>query len=156
MRAFEKDSRFLKIRKLMSEIESEYDISRDEIVRSIPPKIPISIFDSGLSGFEAIVKYLRENENLTISEVARITGRSKQCTFGTYNNANKKFSRRIIAEPSQYDFPLTIISEKNSVLESIVRYLHEEKELSFAEISRLIKRDQRTIWTAYNRCKIKK
>ncbi|GAF99559.1 unnamed protein product, partial [marine sediment metagenome] len=42
-----------------------------------------------------------------------------------------------------------------SVLEAIVKYLKEERMLSYHEIAVLLKRDDRTIWTVYNRVKKK-
>ena len=44
---------------------------------------------------------------------------------------------------------------KLSVLEAIVKYLKEERQLSYHEIAVLLKRDDRTIWTVYNRVKKK-
>ncbi len=39
-----------------------------------------------------------------------------------------------------------------SVLESIVEYLKEHQGLGFREIAILLDRDERNIWTVYNRC----
>lgn len=43
-----------------------------------------------------------------------------------------------------------------SVLESIVEYLKEEKNMRFHEIALALKRDDRTIWTVYSRAKKKR
>ena len=51
--------------------------------------------------------------------------------------------------------PITIFSQKLSSLQAIVKYLHEKKTLSFAQIARLLQRDQRTIWATYNAVKDK-
>jgi hypothetical protein len=42
-----------------------------------------------------------------------------------------------------------------SVLESIVRYLKDEKEFTNKEIAQLLNRDERTIWTVYDRVRKK-
>lgn len=45
---------------------------------------------------------------------------------------------------------------KLSVLEVLVEYLKDKKELSYHEIAVLLNRDDRTIWTVYNRVKKKR
>jgi hypothetical protein len=52
-----------------------------------------------------------------------------------------------------FDIPTSIFREGNSGLRAIVVYLHDYKKLPFIEISRLLNRDQRTIWTSYNSAK---
>ncbi len=42
-----------------------------------------------------------------------------------------------------------------AVLESLVKYLKEDKDFSYAEIADLLNRDDRTIWTVYSRAKKK-
>ena len=43
-----------------------------------------------------------------------------------------------------------------SVLEAISEYLKEKKGMRYSEIAKLLNRDDRTIWTAYKRAKIKR
>ncbi|HLD04640.1 MAG TPA: hypothetical protein VJG90_02875 [Candidatus Nanoarchaeia archaeon] len=53
--------------------------------------------------------------------------------------------------------PTKIFQDRRlAVLESIVLFLKEEQELSFHEIAILLNRDDRTIWTVYNRVKKKR
>ncbi len=47
--------------------------------------------------------------------------------------------------------PLTIFSSEFTAFESIIIYLKEKESLRFSEIAKLTGRDQRTIWTIYNR-----
>ena len=57
---------------------------------------------------------------------------------------------------NNYFIPLSIFSNRNlSILESLVKFLKERHSLTFADISILLNRDQRTIWTVYHRVKIK-
>jgi len=49
-------------------------------------------------------------------------------------------------EPS---VPVTIFSSQLSGLQALVRYLHERRGLSFAQIATLLNRSQKTIWTTY-------
>ncbi len=52
--------------------------------------------------------------------------------------------------------PVSIFKNKLSTLEVVVKYLKEKKEFNFVEISRLLNRDERTIWHAYQRTVKKK
>jgi DNA-directed RNA polymerase specialized sigma24 family protein len=53
--------------------------------------------------------------------------------------------------------PLRVLRDRTlAVLEAIVEYLKEEKHLKYVEIAKLLNRDQRTIWTVYNRAKKKR
>ena len=52
--------------------------------------------------------------------------------------------------------PLSVFLDRGvSVLEAISEYLKDSKELSYHEIAVLLNRDDRTIWTCYNRAKKK-
>lgn len=48
------------------------------------------------------------------------------------------------------------VNRKLSFLESIVKYLKENQGYTFHEISILINRDERNVWTLYNRVKKKR
>ena len=54
------------------------------------------------------------------------------------------------------NIPSYIFKDRSlSVLEAIVKYLKEERMLSYHEIAVLLKRNDRTIWTVYSRVKKK-
>ena len=149
-----KDKRFSKLSELLEDLERDYGLKKEELIDISNKTIPVSIFNDSISPFETIVKYLKENENLSLKAITKITNRSKQGVWQAYNSSKKKLSKKIIMGDSSYEIPLNIISEKKySVLSSIVKYLREEYSLSYVHISKLIARDQRTVWTAYNRTK---
>lgn len=53
--------------------------------------------------------------------------------------------------------PAFILRDRSvAVLESITEYLKDEKGLTYHEIAVLLNRDDRTIWTVYNRAKKKR
>jgi hypothetical protein len=57
---------------------------------------------------------------------------------------------------SEESIPVSKLNNRNlGMLESIVKYLKEEKKKTFVEIARLLNRDQRTIWSSYNNVKRK-
>ncbi len=48
--------------------------------------------------------------------------------------------------------PSSIFKDRNlSVLESLVEYLHTTENMTYHEIAKLLNRDDRTIWTVFNR-----
>ena len=54
------------------------------------------------------------------------------------------------------DLPISIFNNPSlSALETISKYLHEEKHLKFSHIASLLNRDARTIWSSYKSSKKK-
>ncbi len=51
--------------------------------------------------------------------------------------------------------PVDIFATALSPAESLVKYLKEHKQLRYADIARLLNRDQRSIWCTYNNAKTK-
>jgi hypothetical protein len=64
---------------------------------------------------------------------------------------------RIDTSNKSIAIPSNIFRDRSlSVLEIIVEYLKEKKKLTYHEIAVLLNRDDRTIWTCYNRAKKKR
>ncbi len=54
------------------------------------------------------------------------------------------------------NIPSFIFRDRNlAALESVVIYLKDSQGLTYAQIARLLNRDQRTVWTTYSRAKKK-
>ncbi len=49
------------------------------------------------------------------------------------------------------EIPLNIFTKELGALESITKYMKENLSMAYYEIAELLNRDQRTIWTAYNK-----
>ena len=115
-------------------------------------EIPISIFKNNkLSGLETIVKYMKEDEGLKIIEIANLLNRNNKTIWTTYEKAKKKMKDRLKVK-SEKIIPISIFRARLlSILESLVEYLKEDKGMKFSEIAIVLNRDNRTIWTAYNR-----
>lgn len=118
--------------------------------------IPATIFRKKISGLEIISKYLVENCNLTLKRIGDLLGRSNKNIWHAYDSSKKKMSEEIKVDEALYLIPISVFKNKFSVLENIVVYLKEEYLLNFKQISRLIERNERTVWTVYNRAKKKK
>ena len=122
-------------------------------------KVPISVFNNEyLSSLENIVKYLRENLLLSFKQIGSLTNRNEIALAVTYRNAKKKMPAKfVIEEISPYSIPVSILKgRKLSVLENIAAYLKDTFNLNYHSIAVLLNRDDRTIWTVYQRAKKKK
>ena len=149
---FEDLIKFYKIKEFLDKISPE-------VIKKIEKKeleIPVSIFSKKLSCLETIIKYLRENLELSNKEISKLIKRSEKTICQAYNSARKKLPLKFIVEFSKYYIPVSILTNRElSVLENIVKYLYENFELNYSEIARLLCRDNRTIWTVYSRAKKK-
>ncbi len=116
-------------------------------------RIPVSILrNRKLGSLELVVKFLREERGLGNAMVASILGRSQQVCWSTYNNSRKKYPGRLEFKSSGFDLPVSIFQgSRLSILEAIVVYLKESMNLSYHDIAVLLSRDDRTIWTVFNR-----
>ena len=122
-------------------------------------KVPISVFNNEyLSSLENIVKYLRENLLLSFRQIAELTNRNEIALAVTYRNAKRKMEAKfVVTEISPYSIPVSILKDRNlSVLENIAAYLKDSFGLNYHGVAVLLNRDDRTIWTVYNRAKKKK
>ena len=94
-----------------------------------------------------------ENKNLSLKKISVILNRSNRNIWNTYNNSKKKFSEKLVIGESVL-LPVSILENlKFTFLENIVSYLKEHQKLSYHEIGVILHRDDRTIWTVYNRAK---
>ena len=118
--------------------------------------VPLNIFCNGLSGLEAISKYLKDVNKLKYCEIAKLIDRDDRTVWGAYSNASKKYNAGFNSENSNFNIPLSIFNKRPlSILETLTGFLKEDLNLRYCEIASLINKDQRTVWTAYNRAKKK-
>ena len=141
-------------------LEENQNLSFDEILNILKKRevdrktktLPISIFNNiSLSALEAVTKYLKENLNLNYNEIAALLSRNYDPIRITYWNSKKKLPGKLDIS-SDNNIPIDIFRNKQlSVLENLTSYLKDEMHLTYHEIAVLLKRDDRTIWTVYNR-----
>lgn len=161
-----KEEKSFQILKLaIDDIKEKYKFSINEILSLIEEKpiskellIPVSIFEiKNLSALEAICKYLKEELEINYNKIALLLNRDSRTIWTTYNNALQKRKERLPVKESKFFIPISILTDRKlSVLESIVSYLKDNFNLRYSEISILLTRDERNIWTIYNRYKKKK
>ena len=118
-------------------------------------RIPVSIFSENVSSLEIICNYLVEIKKLSYSEIAKLINRDASTVYQAYNGSRKKKASPKLKEG--LSIPLSVLSDRRfSVLESIVIYLKEELNLKNHQIALILKRNDKTIWTVYNRAVKKK
>ncbi|MBD3203366.1 hypothetical protein GF327_03670 [Candidatus Woesearchaeota archaeon] len=136
--------------------KDKYQLSTDEVLGIIKKEslsVPISVFKTpNLSSLEIIVKFLKENKDMSYHEIAQELNRDDRTIWSTYSNSKKKFLKKLVIKDSEISIPLDIFKRRNySVLENIVLFLKEKKTLSYNKIADLLCKHYQTIWTTYKR-----
>ena len=127
-------------------------ISRGSSISKSKVYVPSCVFSKRLSSFETIVKFLRENYGFGFEETSQLLGKKRQSVWRAYQSSVSKFKKSFEVTNLYYPIPVSIFKDsKCSLLETLVVYLREEYELSYSEISALLMRDDRTVWTVYHR-----
>ncbi len=141
--------RFILKKENISEKEFFETISKEQ-----KNNVPITIFKTELSPLESITRYLKENLNKKINEIARILNKKPSAISLAYKNSKLKNFK---IEKTDIFIPLSEFqdNQKLSILEIVVQHL-KNKNLAFSNIAKLLKRNRKTIWTIYSRVKKKK
>ncbi|PIZ52555.1 hypothetical protein COY26_04390 [Candidatus Woesearchaeota archaeon CG_4_10_14_0_2_um_filter_33_10] len=114
--------------------------------------LPVFIFkNNSLSALETIVKYLKEEHNLSYAEISRLLNRSSKTIWITYQRAKKKMPKKLKGKSDNFIPARIFQNRKFSVLENLVSYLKQEQGISYKEIAKLINRNYRTVLTVYRR-----
>ncbi len=119
--------------------------------------IPISIFNKKLGALETLSKYMKENLGLSYHDIAEILKRDDRTIWTACKKANEKQEGKIENRDvgKEIYLPMEIFENRDfTPLESIINYL-KVKGMKYSEIGRLLDRDERNIWTVYNRMKKK-
>jgi hypothetical protein len=149
---------------LIGQLKYKYLLTKDEIVWMMNPpasgsnlNLPLTIFENqDLSALETICKYLKEEKGCRYSEIAGMLNRDQRTIWATYNNSLRKSQDKLSITESTYQLPITIFQDRKlSVLESIVYYLKGNYHLRYAEIAKLIQRDERNIGAIYHKAERK-
>jgi transposase-like protein len=127
----------------------------NSVHNSVHIDIPVSILRHN-SSLEAIVLYLKDVLNYKFSKIAALLNRNQRTIWATYHKSRQKRFSIDTDNISLITIPLSVLSSRNfSVLESIVLHLKITYGLSFSQISGLLGKNYRTIWTVYRRAIIK-
>jgi len=140
---------------LIEKLKSEYHFSDQDVIELVGHeeelKIPLSVFTNN-SGtvLQILVKYLKEEKHLSYSKIGELLGRDERSIWSTYNSKNP-INGSLHLGPSKISIPLSVFEKAElSALEALVYFLKEHHYLQFSIIAGMIKRDRRTVWSAYN------
>jgi hypothetical protein len=151
---FTLDEDFKELRQLYAQIKDK--IRLPSLALRLEEKetlIPSCVFNKKLSAFESVVKYMKENKGMANKEIANVLSKSQKSIWQTYNQAAKKYAKRLEIMDSSYHIPVSIFRKPFTILEAIVKHLKEQAGMNYHEIALLLKRDERTIWTVYDRAR---
>lgn len=141
------------LKQIILKLAERHDIGEDlkSILQRNSLDVPSFAFNKRLSGLESICKYLKEDLGLSFHEIALILNRDDRTIWTTYKRAKKKMEKRFSGKSIFY-IPCEIFKNRRlSVLENIVKFLKEEYDFNFHKIANVLERDDRTIWTVFNR-----
>jgi len=104
------------------------------------------------SSLEAIVLYLKDVSKMRYSQIAQLLNRDQRTIWSHMPTPKKKAMHLELGDDIQLSIPASIFTSRNfSILESIVFYLKIDHALTFNQISELLGKNYRTIWTVYRR-----
>ena len=119
--------------------------------------LPLSIFSDDPSGLESVSKYLKDIMGMRYCTIADLLNRDDRTIWGACKSATEKLNGTSFEKNSGIQIPVSIFQNRSlSILESLTEYLKEELNLRYCKIAALLNKDQRTIWTFYNRAKKKR
>jgi len=148
---------FLKFKEIYQKLKKNYDVSK--ILNELEKReivIPISIFNEVLTPLQTISKYLVENIGLSYSDIARKLNRNRRIIWQAYKLAAEKYVSKFEIIDYTNNVSLSVFSDRSKNISfCLISYLKENLELRYRDIAKLLKRDERTIWTIYNRRKKK-
>ncbi len=142
-------------------LSDKYGFKENELGRILKDnlRLPISIINNEkLSPLEAIVKYLRENKELTYKQIGKLLSRDPKTLAVTYSVAQKKSSSKLVINEDTIYIDFSIFNkhqDKNlSILETICSSL-KDSGMHYSQISRILGKSQKTIWTVCKRAEKK-
>ncbi len=139
---------------LNEKLKDKYDTTLDELLlikKTKEIKIPIELFNQKIGAAESLAKYLKENLGLKFSEIEKLINRNQRTIWINYRNAVRKMKEKINIRKTSISIPIDIFSNRKlSILESLI-YNLREKELKNTEISKILNKDPRNIYTLYSR-----
>ena len=156
-----------KLNSILSKLSSKYGMDIDKILGLVKKRaeyasIPAALFNNPLSPLENVVLYMYIKLGFSQSRIAALLQRDHTTIWTTLDNALKKTDRRryraMIAklDKGQMAVPLNIFSDRKlSILENLCTYIKEKYNLTYHDISVLLGKDDRTIWTVVSRARKK-
>ena len=138
-------------------LKQKYNYSDEEILKlwnNDSLLVPVVIFAGKLSPAEALAKFLKENHELSYTEISELIGRDQRGIWANYKRAIKKMPWPFEVNDS-ITVPVSIFNSEKSILEALVSYLKDVKKLRNKKIAQLLNKNPANVWTVHNRAKKK-
>jgi|SRR3989344_5926048 len=142
---------------ITEKLKQKYNYSNEEIFQLWSGDyfaVPVSIFSGKLSPAEALTKLLKENYDLTYNDISKLIGRNERSVWANYKRAAKKMPWPFDIKES-VTVPVSIFNSDKSILESLVSYLRNVRNMRNKKIAQLLNKNPANIWTVYNRSRKK-
>ena len=149
-----------RLKDTLEDVEKETALNRRQLLKLLEQDedlVPATIFTvRELGVLEAVVKFLREVRGYPLHKIAALLKRDNRTIWSTYEHSRQKYKGKMPENGTDIKVPLNVFSDRKlGVLEALVRYLKERYSMRYSEIGNLLSRDQRTVWTVYNRARKK-
>lgn len=143
---------------LLTTLESLIEIYKKNESEKGAPLIPLSLFSNTKFGIiQVLVKFLKENSALTLSQIGRLLKRDARTIWTIYHATQRKQKRKFLARKEDIFIPCKIFADRRfSPLEILTLYLKEKYVLTLKEIARLLNREYQVIWLCYKNGIVKK
>lgn len=140
---------------LLKPILKKHNLRLEDLAALEANEFPSSIFCDELTVLESVVKYLKEEQSMSFRDIAPVIGRDERNIWHIYKRANQKLPEHLEVTDSIM-IPFSVFEHKKfSAQEAIVVHLKEDGNMALSEIAGILHRDDRTVWTVYNRAKKK-
>ena len=162
----------MKIKRKKSDLDEKILISPKLLTLASEIEIPLHIFyNKVLTPMQSVVLFLKK-QDLTYREISYLINRDERNIWSIYNKAVKKLKKEKLKtekiknnnklftekqhKQTKLKLPLHIFHNKAlTPMEAIISFLKNSHDLTYHQISILINRDERNVWTIYNNAKNK-
>ncbi|MFA5141367.1 MAG: hypothetical protein WC471_00135 [Candidatus Woesearchaeota archaeon] len=143
------------ILRLLDNLKSEFNVNSQDIISILIHAeknfVPLEIFaDRSLSVQQALVKFMKENLDMSNKEISDSLNKDPRSTWSAYEQSKSRMKIRFEIPHSIMPLPISIFKEKSSLLESIVLFLKNQSWQNH-KIASTLNRSETTISTVYRR-----
>lgn len=156
------------LRSFLQLLKNQYNLTLQDVVEEFHGSsegVPISVFSTLLSPAEALVKYLKEERQMSFHQIGTLLNRDERGIWSSYARSRKKhqttFSKPAgvtgVAGATSFSIPLSLFANRSfSILEHVIFYLHAALNLQEKEIAKLLNKRQAVIHTTLQRARKKR
>ncbi|NOZ81007.1 MAG: hypothetical protein GXP63_05010 [DPANN group archaeon] len=150
---------------LLDLLEKKHHISYSELItllqkrqeEQLKGRVPARLFaDRKLGVLEILVRYLKDHRQMSFKEIGKIIQRDNRTIWASYHNACQKRQKMQLPKKPQIYIPLVSFADRRlGPAENVIYHLHAKEQIPFSRIAELLRRDPRTVWTAFAHAKKK-